>query len=70
MFLCHFYQFKSYLLFIGEINDSMVYMEWFQLNAVMVYISFLSTPWRERTEGADANVLELMVCDGLVSCFF
>ena len=45
----------------GEINDAMVYAEWFQINAMIIYISFLSTPWRERTEGADVNVVELMV---------
>ena len=44
-----------------EVNDAMVYAEWFQINAMVIYISFLSTPWRERTEGADANVVELMV---------
>jgi len=45
----------------GEVNDAMIYAEWFQINAMIIYISFLSTPWRERTQGADANVVELMV---------
>jgi hypothetical protein len=42
-------------------DDRMIYCEWMQINAMVIYVSFLSTPWREKSVGADTNAVELMV---------
>ena len=47
---------------VAKEADVMVYSEWIQINAMVVCVSFLSTPWREMTQGTDSNVIELMVC--------
>eukprot|EP00008_Paramoeba_atlantica_P001223 CAMPEP_0201501974 /NCGR_PEP_ID=MMETSP0151_2-20130828/83881_1 /ASSEMBLY_ACC=CAM_ASM_000257 /TAXON_ID=200890 /ORGANISM="Paramoeba atlantica, Strain 621/1 / CCAP 1560/9" /LENGTH=1102 /DNA_ID=CAMNT_0047895529 /DNA_START=905 /DNA_END=4213 /DNA_ORIENTATION=- len=46
---------------VAKEADVMVYSEWIQINAMVVCVSFLSTPWREMTQGTDSNVIELMV---------